>query len=77
MDALTGVEAGDLADIPGLAEHAEPVLAAARAEKDRRAGSSVNSPIEKAPSEATAEPDENAATEPKTTEEEAPTKEAK
>ena len=77
LDALTGVEAGDLADIPGLAEHAEPVLAAARAEKDRRAGSSVNSPIEKAPSEATAEPNENAATVPKTTEEEAPTKEAK
>jgi len=77
LDALTGVEAGDLADIPGLAEHAEPVLAAARAEKDRRAGSSVNSPIEKTPSEATAEPNENAATEPKTTEEEAPTKEAK
>ena len=77
LDALIGVEAGDLADIPGLAEHAEPVLAAARAEKDRRAGSSVNSPIEKTPSEATAEPNENAATEPKTTEEEAPTKEAK
>ena len=77
LDALTGVEAGDLADIPGLAEHAEPVLAAARAEKDRRAGSSVNSPTEKAPPEAAAEPDENAATEPKTTEEEAPTKEAK
>ena len=77
LDALNGVEAGDLADIPGLAEHAEPVLAAARAEKDRRAGSSVNSPIEKTPSEATAEPNENAATEPKTTEEEAPTKEAK
>ena len=77
LDALIGVEAGDLADIPGLAEHAEPVLAAARAEKDRRAGSSVNSPTEKAPPEAAAEPDENAATEPKTTEEEAPTKEAK
>lgn len=77
LDALNGVEAGDLADIPGLAEHAEPVLAAARAEKDRRAGSSVNSPTEKAPPEAAAEPDENAATEPKTTEEEAPTKEAK
>ena len=77
LDALIGVEAGDLADIPGLAEHAEPVLAAARAEKDRRAGSSVNSPIEKAPSEAPTEPNENAATEPKTTEEEAPTKEAK
>ena len=77
LDALIGVEAGDLADIPGLAEHAEPVLAAARAEKDRRAGSSVNSPTEKAPPEEAAEPDENAATEPKTTEEEAPTKEAK
>ena len=77
LDALIGVEAGDLADIPGLAEHAEPVLAAARAEKDRRAGSSVNSPTEKAPPEAAAEPDENAATEPKTTEEEAPTKESK
>ena len=76
LDALIGVEAGDLADIPGLAEHAEPVLAAARAEKDRRAGSSVNSPTEKAPPEAAAEPDENAATGPKTTEEEAPTKEA-
>ena len=76
LDALIGVEAGDLADIPGLAEHAEPVLAAARAEKDRRAGSSVNSPTEKAPPEAAAEPDENAATEPKTTEEEAPTKES-
>ena len=77
LDALIGVEAGDLADIPGLAEHAEPVLAAARAEKDRRAGSSVNSPTEKAPPEAAAESDENAATEPKTTEEEAPTKEDK
>ena len=77
LDALIGVEAGDLADIPGLAEHAEPVLAAARAEKDRRAGSSVNSPTEKAPPEAAAEPDENAATEPKTTEEEAPKKETK
>ena len=77
LDALIGVEAEDLADIPGLAEHAEPVLAAARAEKDRRAGSSVNSPTEKAPPEAAAEPDENAATEPKTTEEEAPTKESK
>ena len=77
LDALIGIETGDLADIPGLAEHAEPVLAAARAEKDRRAGSSVNSPTEKAPPEAAAEPDENAATEPKTTEEEAPTKEAK
>ena len=76
LDALIGVEAGDLADIPGLAEHAEPVLAAARAEKDRRAGSSVNPPTEKAPPEAAAEPDENAAAEPKTTEEEAPTKEA-
>ena len=75
LDALIGVEAGDLADIPGLAEHAEPVLAAARAEKDRRAGSSVNPPTEKAPPEAAAEPDENAAAEPKTTEE-APTKEA-
>ena len=77
LDALIGVEAGDLADIPGLAEHAEPVLAAARAEKDRRAGSSVNSPTEKAPPEEAAEPDENAATEPKTTEEEAPKKETK
>ena len=74
LDALIGVEAGDLADIPGLAAHAAPVLAAARAEKERRAGSSGNSPTEKAPPEAAAEPDENAATEPKTTEEEAPTK---
>ena len=76
LDALIGVEAGDLADIPGLAEHAEPVLAAARAEKDRRAGSNVNPPIEESPPEGAAEPDENAAAEPKTTEEEAPTKEA-
>ena len=76
LDALIGVEAGDLADIPGLAEHAEPVLAAARAEKDRRAGSSVNPPTEKSPPEGAAAPDENAAAEPKTTEEEAPTKEA-
>ena len=76
LDALISVEAGDLADIPGLAEHAEPVLAAARAEKDRRAGSSVNPPIEESPPEGAAAPDENAAAEPKTTEEEAPTKEA-
>jgi len=76
LDALIGVEAGDLADIPGLAEHAEPVLAAARAEKDRRAGSSGNPLIEEALPEAAAEPDENAAAELKTTEEEAPTKEA-
>ena len=76
LDALIGVEAGDLADIPGLAEHAEPVLAAARAEKDRRAGSSVNPPTEESPPEGAAEPDENAAAELKTTEEEAPTKEA-
>ena len=76
LDALIGVEAGDLADIPGLAEHAEPVLAAARAEKDRRAGSSGNPLIEEAPPEAAAEPDENAAPEPETTEEEAATKEA-
>ena len=76
LDALIGVEAGDLADIPGLAEHAEPVLAAARAEKDRRAGSSVNSPTEKTPPEAATKSDENAATEPKTTEEKAPAKEA-
>tara|TARA_B100000953_G_scaffold123782_1_gene102068 strand:- start:173 stop:1543 length:1371 start_codon:yes stop_codon:yes gene_type:complete len=76
LDALIGVEAGDLADIPGLAEHAEPVLAAARAEKDRRAGSSVNPPTEESPPEGAAEPDENAAAELKTTEEEAPTKKA-
>ncbi len=76
LDALIGVEAGDLADIPGLAEHAEPVLAAARAEKDRRAGSSVNPPTEESPPEGAAAPDENAAAELKTTEEEAPTKEA-
>ena len=69
LDALIGVEAGDLADIPGLAEHAEPVLAAARAEKDRRTGSSGNPPTEEAAPVAVAEPDENAAPESKTTEE--------
>ncbi|MDP6306657.1 MAG: transcription termination factor NusA [Verrucomicrobiota bacterium] len=42
LDALNGVEASDLADIPGLAEHAESVLAAAHAEKVRRAGAGTN-----------------------------------
>ena len=69
LDALIGVEAVDLADIPGLAEYAEPVLAAARAEKDRRTGSSSNPPTEETAPVAVAEPDENAAPESKTTEE--------
>ena len=42
LDALADIEASDLADIPGLAEHAETVLSAARAEKERRTGASTN-----------------------------------
>ena len=77
LDALIGVEAGDLADIPGLADHAESVQAAARAEKERRAGSSANPPTEEAPPEAAAaKPEEDTAPETETAEEAAPTKEA-
>ena len=76
LDALINVEAGDLADIPGLADHAQSVLAAARVEKERRAGSSANPLMEEAPPEAAAEPEEDTAPEPETAEEAAPTKEA-
>ena len=77
LDALIGVEAGDLSDIPGLADHAESVQAAARAEKERRAGSSANPPTEEAPPEAAAaKPEEDTAPETETAEEAAPTKEA-
>ena len=76
VDALIGVEAGDLADIPGLADHAQSVLAAAHVEKERRAGSSANPLLEEAPPEAAAEPEEDTAPEPETAEEAAPTKEA-
>ncbi len=77
LDALIGVEAGDLADIPGLADHAESVQAAARAEKERRAGSSANPPTEEAPPEAAAaKPEEDTAPETETAEEAAPTREA-
>ena len=76
LDALISVEAGDLADIPGLADHAQSVLDAARVEKERRAGSSANPLLEEAPPEAAAEPEEDTAPEPETAEEAAPTKEA-
>ena len=76
LDALISVEAGDLADIPGLADHAQSVLAAARVEKELRAGSSANPLLEEAPPEAAAEPEEDTAPEPETAEEAAPTKEA-
>ena len=76
LDALISVEAGDLADIPGLADHAQSVLAAAHVEKERRAGSSANPLLEEAPPEAAAEPEEDTAPEPETAEEAAPTKEA-
>ncbi|MDP6084118.1 MAG: transcription termination factor NusA [Verrucomicrobiota bacterium] len=76
LDALIGVEAGDLADIPGLADHAESVQAAAHAEKERRAGSSANPLTEEAPPEAAAESEEDTAPETETAEEAAPTKEA-
>ena len=38
LDALSGVEADDLKEIPGLEDSAETVLAAAKAEIERRAG---------------------------------------
>ena len=40
LDALNGVEADDLKEIPGLEDSAETVLAAAKAEIERRAGGS-------------------------------------
>ena len=53
LEALNGVESSDLADIPGLAEHAESVLAAAHAEKERRSGADTNPLINSAPPEET------------------------
>jgi N utilization substance protein A len=78
LDALNGVEVSDLADIPGLTEHAESVLSAAHAEKLRRAGAGTNplindpapapeSPEPEAPAPEAAEPEaaEKATTQPK------------
>jgi len=74
LDALNGVEASDLADIPGLAEHAESVLAAAHAEKVRRSGADTNplinnAPPEEAPPEPEAETLEPEPAEPEAAEE--------
>tara|TARA_B110000467_G_scaffold164473_1_gene193874 strand:- start:1982 stop:3340 length:1359 start_codon:yes stop_codon:yes gene_type:complete len=70
LDALNGVEVSDLADIPGLTEHAESVLSAAHAEKLRRAGAGTNPLINdaaSAPAPEAAEPEaaEKATTQPK------------
>ena len=51
LDSLIGVEAEDLADIPGLADHAETVLSAAKAEKERRAGTNTDAPTEESATE--------------------------
>ena len=66
LDALNGVEVSDLADIPGLAEHAESVLTAAHAEKVRRAGAGTNPLINDAAPEAEAETGDEAAPEAET-----------
>ena len=63
LDALNGVEASDLTDIPGLAEHAESVLTAAHAEKVRRAGAGTNPLINDAAPETDAETGDEAAPE--------------
>ena len=77
LDALVGVEAEDLAEIPGLADHAESVQAAARAEKERRAGSTPNPLTGEAPAaEEPTEPAENSVPETGAAEEASPTKEA-
>ncbi|MED5382220.1 MAG: transcription termination factor NusA, partial [Verrucomicrobiota bacterium] len=77
LDALVGVEAGDLAEIPGLADHAESVQAAARAEKERRAGSTPNPLTGEAPAaEEPTETPENSVPETGAAEEATPTKEA-
>ena len=60
LDALNGVEVSDLADIPGLTEHAESVLSAAHAEKLRRAGAGTNPLINDAEPEPEAEPEAEA-----------------
>jgi N utilization substance protein A len=53
LDALSGVEADDLKEIPGLEDSAETVLAAAKAEIERRAGGgqAVDSDSEEAPTD--------------------------
>lgn len=66
LDALNGVEASDLTDIPGLAEHAESVLTAAHAEKVRRAGAGTNPLINDAAPETDAETGDEAAPEAET-----------
>ena len=42
LDALSNVEANDLKEIPGLEDSAETVLAAAKAEIERRANGGAN-----------------------------------
>jgi N utilization substance protein A len=79
LDALNGVEVSDLADIPGLTEHAESVLSAAHAEKLRRAGAGTNplindpAPAPEAPAPEAPEPE---APEPESPEPESPAPEA-
>jgi N utilization substance protein A len=77
LDALNGVEVSDLADIPGLTEHAESVLSAAHAEKLRRAGAGtnplINAPAPEAPAPEAPAPE---APEPEAPEPEAPAPEA-
>jgi N utilization substance protein A len=79
LDALNGVEVSDLADIPGLTEHAESVLSAAHAEKLRRAGAGTNplindpAPAPEAPAPEAPEPE---APEPEAPEPESPAPEA-
>jgi N utilization substance protein A len=76
LDALNGVEVSDLADIPGLTEHAESVLSAAHAEKLRRAGAGTN-PLINDPAPAPApEAPEPEAPEPESPEPESPAPEA-
>ncbi|MEE2948285.1 MAG: transcription termination factor NusA [Verrucomicrobiota bacterium] len=76
IDALIGVEAVDLSDIPGLADHAESVQAAARAEKERRAGSSANQTTDEEPTKAATQPEEETALETGAAEEATQTKES-
>jgi N utilization substance protein A len=74
LDALNGVEVSDLADIPGLTEHAESVLSAAHAEKLRRAGAGTNPLInDPAPAPESPEPE---SPEPESPAPEAPAPEA-
>ncbi len=84
LDALNGVEVSDLADIPGLTEHAESVLSAAHAEKLRRAGAGTNplindpAPAPESPEPESPEPEspEPESPEPESPEPEAPAPEA-